>query len=236
MGSRPCAMAWRTTRFMWPSLTSVPEWQSSVHRMKLRGSRPCSVTALICAATSYQAEPSRSIARIPWRTRAMASPRACPRGRRPARPRHRPGTAAEVGRGVVPADRLAGALGGGDLGQHLRVAGDDAREVHHLAEADDARPGHRLGHVGRAELGAGVLQAGRGGHAGRHLHEDVDRLRQRLVVHQPHALEAEDVRHLVRVDEHAGGAVRHRRRGRTRLTVSMPLSTCMWPSQRPGTR
>ncbi len=66
-------MAWRTTRSMWPSLTSVPEWQSSVQRMKLRGSSPFSVTAVICASTSYQAEPRRSIARIPWRTRAMAS-------------------------------------------------------------------------------------------------------------------------------------------------------------------
>ena len=72
-GSRPQSMAWRTTRFMWPSLTSVPEWQSSVQRMKLRGSSPFSVTAVICALTSYQAEPRRSIARMPWRTRAMAS-------------------------------------------------------------------------------------------------------------------------------------------------------------------
>ncbi len=72
-GSSPQSMACRTTRFMWPSLTSVPEWQSSVQRMKLRGSSPFSVTAVICAFTSYQAEPSRSIARIPWRTRAIAS-------------------------------------------------------------------------------------------------------------------------------------------------------------------
>ena len=60
-GSQPQAMAWRTTRFMWPSWTSVPEWQSSVQRMKLRGSRPFSVTAVICASTSYQAEPRRSM-------------------------------------------------------------------------------------------------------------------------------------------------------------------------------
>ena len=72
-GFNPWLMAWRTTRSMWPSLTSVPEWLSSVQRMKLRGSIPCSVTALICSATSYQAEPSRSIAFMPWRTRAMAS-------------------------------------------------------------------------------------------------------------------------------------------------------------------
>ena len=72
-GSSPQAIACRTTRSMCPSCTSVPEWQSSVQRMKPRGSSPFSVTAVICAATSYQAEPSRSIARIPCRTRAIAS-------------------------------------------------------------------------------------------------------------------------------------------------------------------
>ena len=72
-GFRPWLMACRTTRSIWPSCTSVPEWLSSVHRMKLRGSMPPSVTALICAATSYHAEPSLSIAFMPWRTRAIAS-------------------------------------------------------------------------------------------------------------------------------------------------------------------
>ena len=56
-GSSPQSIACRTTRSMCPSLTSVPEWQSSVQRMKLRGSSPFSVTAVICAFTSYQAEP-----------------------------------------------------------------------------------------------------------------------------------------------------------------------------------
>ena len=73
IGSQPHAMAWRTTRSMCPSRTKVPEWQSSVHSTKPRGSSPRSVTAVICASTSYQAEPSRSIARIPWRARATAS-------------------------------------------------------------------------------------------------------------------------------------------------------------------
>ena len=56
--------------------------------------------------------------------------------------------------------------------------------------------------------GAGCLQPGRRGHAGGHLHEDVDGLAGRLVHHQAHAAQAENVGDLVRVDEHAGGAVR----------------------------
>ena len=72
-GSHPHSIAWRTTRFIWPSFTIVPEWLSSVHRINPRGSRPFSVTAVIWLSTSYQAEPSRIMWRIPWRVRAIAS-------------------------------------------------------------------------------------------------------------------------------------------------------------------
>ena len=77
-GSQPQSIACRTTRSMWPALTSVPAMQSSVHRMKLRGSSPFSVTAVIWLSTSYQAEPSRIIERMPFLTRAMASASAVP--------------------------------------------------------------------------------------------------------------------------------------------------------------
>src|SRR5690606_28517041 len=45
------------------------------------------------------------------------------------------------------------------------------------------------------------------GHAAGHLHVDVDGHGQRLVVHQAHAGQPQDVGDLVRVDEHAGRPV-----------------------------
>ena len=113
----------------------------------------------------------------------------------------------EVGAGVMAADGLAGGLGRGDLAEHFGITRDHAGEVHHLAQAYDVRPGHRLGDVLGAEFGAGRLEARRGGGAGGHLDEDVDGLREGLVVHQADALEPHDIGDLVGVDEHAGGAV-----------------------------
>ena len=136
-------------------------------------------------------------------------PRACPRGRRPGRPRHRrgrarPGRARHSGRrSSCPRRRR-----GGDLAQHLRVSRGDAGKVHHLAQPDDAGPGHRLGDVLGPDLVARRLEPRRRGGARGHLDEDVDRLDQRLVMHQPHAGQAEHVGDLVRVDEHGGRAVR----------------------------
>ena len=70
--------------------------------------------------------------------------------------------AAEVGGGVVAADGLAGPLRRGDLREHLRVARDDARKVHHLPEADDVRPRHRLGDIPGSDFHPGGLEARRG--------------------------------------------------------------------------
>ena len=120
---------------------------------------------------------------------------------------------AEIGRCIVPAHRLAGILGGGDFRQHLLVTGDHAGEIHHLAQTDDVGPLHRLANVLGAERGAGILEAGRAGHTGRHLHEDVDRHGHRLVMHQPDAGQAQHIGDFVRVDEHRCGAMRDHRAG-----------------------
>ncbi|MNW03793.1 hypothetical protein D3C71_1997790 [compost metagenome] len=55
--------------------------------------------------------------------------------------------AAEMRRGIVPADGQPRILGGGDLGHHLRIVSGNAGEIHHLAETDDVRPGKRLGDI-----------------------------------------------------------------------------------------
>ena len=125
--------------------------------------------------------------------------------------------AAEIGRGVMAAHRLARpAWWRRSRRPSVGSLAGDAGKVHHLAEPDDVGPGHRLGHVLGTERGAGMFEAGRGGHAGGHLHIDVDRHGQRLVVHQPHARQAQHVGDLVRVDEHGGRAVRDDGAGRTR--------------------
>ncbi len=95
----------------------------------------------------------------------------------------------EVGRGIVPADRLAGGDGGVDLAAHLGVVGRNAWKIHHFAEPDDVVPAHRFGHFGRADQGARIFEPRRRGHAGRHLDVNADRHVDGLVMHQPHALQ-----------------------------------------------
>ena len=69
--------------------------------------------------------------------------------------------------GLFAAGEVAGILGGGNLGEHLRIGVRDAGKVHHLAQADDARPGHGLGDVLGPQGDAGRLQPRRRGRAGR---------------------------------------------------------------------
>ena len=66
------------------------------------------------------------------------------------------------------------------------------------------------------ELGAGVLEPRQRGHARRHGQEDLQRQVTPLVEHPAHALEAEDVRHLVVVDERGRRPVREHRLGEAR--------------------
>ena len=91
----------------------------------------------------------------------------------------------QIRRCVMAADRLAGAHRLGDRGDHRRVVGRHAREIHHLAKADDVLPPDRLRELVGAERSAGMLQAGCRRHAGRKLDIDIDRHGERLVMHQP---------------------------------------------------
>ena len=122
----------------------------------------------------------------------------------------------QIRRSVVTAHGLAGVLRRGNLGQHLRIAADDAGKIHHLAQPDDAGPAHRLGHVLCADFKACGLQPRRGRCAGRHLREDVDRLHQRLVMHHPHTFKAQHIGDLMGVCEHCRGAMRDHRAGKFR--------------------
>ena len=114
----------------------------------------------------------------------------------------------EIGRCVMSADGLAGPCGRRHLGQHLRVAVRHARKIHHLAQTDDAGPGHCLGHVVGRDFVPGGFQTGGRRRAGWHLHEHRAGLYPRLVMHQAHTGQAEDVCDFVRVGEHRRGAVR----------------------------
>ena len=143
---------------------------------------------------------------------------------------------AQVGRGIMTANHLARPRAWRHLGMHLLVAQKDTGEIHHLAQADDARPGHGLGHFCRADARPGRLQPRRGGHAGGHLHPHVDRLDGGLIHHQAHTLQPKHVGDLVRIDEHAGGAMRDRPRAQTRSPSACPIRrACAHPAD-PATR
>ena len=137
---------------------------------------------------------------------------------------------AAVVAGIMPTDGLARRLRRGDLGQHLRITADDAGKVHHFAKADYARPRHRLGDVCGRDFVAGRLQPRCRGRAGRHLGKNVDRLQQRLVMHQPDAAQAQDVGDLVWIGEHGRRAVRDHGGGElgrsqhARLDVHVPVA------------
>ena len=115
---------------------------------------------------------------------------------------------AQIRRGVMAADCFPGLLRRGNLAGHFRIIRRDAGKIHHFAKADNVRPAHRLLDIGDGNCRARRLQPRRGGHAAGHLHMDVDGHGHRLVMHQPHARQAEDIGDFVRVDEHRGRAVR----------------------------
>ena len=104
--------------------------------------------------------------------------------------------------GSVPVDVL-GAFER-ELLELARIAGDHAREVHHLREPDDPRPAHERLQVARGERPAGRLEQ-RGGDAGRRHEEHLELEARRCVVEPVHAVRAEHVRDLVRIGDHRGG-------------------------------
>jgi hypothetical protein len=120
-----------------------------------------------------------------------------------------------VERAAGDARRVAvGVARAGDLqpGEHVRVAGDDAREVHHLGHAERPRVAQDRLHVrGRQRAERRLEAAGR--HArGRH-HEHVERQPLGGLEHPLDPCGSEHVRDLVRVGHHRGRAVRDDRAG-----------------------
>ena len=100
------------------------------------------------SARFWLADPARMNTHIPLRRFSIASASWCTRGRtRPRRPGRRRAPAAQAG--ACPS---TGAAGGGDPGQHLRVAGDHAGEVHDLGDADRPVVADQRPHVGGVEL------------------------------------------------------------------------------------
>ncbi len=106
----------------------------------------------------------------------------------------------------MPADGLAVRVCNRHFLQHVLITHEHAGEVHHLAQADDAGPLHRSGHFFGSDMRAGSFQARRRRHTRRHLHPHMDGLLLRFIHHQLHTFEAEHIRDLMWVNEHAGSA------------------------------
>ncbi|HET8756559.1 MAG TPA: amidohydrolase family protein, partial [Solirubrobacteraceae bacterium] len=94
--------------------------------------------------------------------------------------------------------------------QHVRVARDDAREVHHLGHAERPRVAQDRPHLVRPERSARRLEVA-GRNARRRHHEHVERQALGRVQHPLDALAPEHVGDLVRVGDHRGRPVRHDR-------------------------
>ncbi len=95
----------------------------------------------------------------------------------------------------------------GELLELVRVAGDDAGEVHHLGEADHAAAAQQALEVARVQGAVRRLER-RGRHAGRGHEEDVEGHGRAEVGEPVDAVGAEDVGDLVRVGDDGGGAER----------------------------
>ena len=90
-----------------------------------------------------------------------------------------------------------------ELLELVRRAIDDTREIHHLREPEHPTPTHERFEVARRQAAPRRLERGRG-HT-RRRHEVHVELEARACVEQPvHAVDAEDVRDLVRVGDDGG--------------------------------
>ena len=109
----------------------------------------------------------------------------------------------------MPGHRIAALERFGHFAVRVIGAGEDAREVHHLAKADNAVPRHGFGDVVGADRRTGVLEPGDGGHARRRGYHRFEGNAARILFHDLHAVEAEYVADLVRIHVNAGRTVSH---------------------------
>ena len=128
---------------------------------------------------------------------------------------------ADAGRGVrarllahqlrrVTIHQLARSLRGGDLGQHLRIARQHARPVHHLAQVADARIGQKPRDGGGIQCGPRRLKRGRR-HARWASKVKVEIAPRTVAQHELHTRLTQHVGDLVRIAHRAHGAMHHHR-------------------------
>ena len=122
-------------------------------------------------------------------------------------------THARVGHGVVAGDDLIRLQGLRQLPVDVGFRPEHVGEAHHLPKTHDAVPGHHLPDLLGADVGARVLEARHGGHAGGNIGHGLEGRPLCVVDHGLHALGAADVADLVGVHEDAGGPVGHHRPG-----------------------
>lgn len=111
--------------------------------------------------------------------------------------------------GVVAGDDFVCGEGGVDDAVGVVIAGEDAWEVHHFAQAHDLVPLHGAGDVFWSDEAAGVFKSKHGWHAGRGDEHTFERCALCVVDHAAHAVETEHVADLVGIGIDADGAVRH---------------------------
>ena len=108
----------------------------------------------------------------------------------------------------VAVDRLAGSTGCVDFAQDLRVFGQHAGEIHHFAQVADIIALDQLLDVVRRDRGAAGLDlAADGGDAARCAEKEVEPCLTAVADHEIDAVDAQDIRDLVRVGDDADGAV-----------------------------
>ena len=114
---------------------------------------------------------------------------------------------AEAGR--VARHELAAVEAGRDDVDHAVGATEHAEHVHHLGQAADLVPREHLVHFGAEQVGTRQLEAGLRRHARRRLHDEAHRQPPARLDRVAHPRDAGDVRELVRINEHRGGARGH---------------------------
>ena len=110
----------------------------------------------------------------------------------------------------VTIHRLARGLRCGDLGQHLRIARQHARPVHHLAQVADARVGQQARDGGGIQCGPRRLKRGRR-HARWASKVKVEIAPRTVAQHELHTRLTQHVGDLVRIAHRAHGAMHHHR-------------------------
>ena len=121
---------------------------------------------------------------------------------------------AQIGRGIMPSDHLSSRLRGRHFSQHFFISGDHAGIIHHFPKAYYARPAHRFSNILRRNFKSGGFQPRRRWRARGHLRENIYRLQQRLIMHDPNTRQTQHIGNFMRIGKHRGRAMRDNGRGK----------------------